>query len=131
MVPLPSSHHCRCLKPLRPSASFTVSQVHNSLTEHISSDLQTAAFCSYRVIASKTLKAEFRHTILVADRSEAGRRSVADLLARASSLLASYDDRLDSTAYRPGRPSRWVSAHILVAFERNSQWKFFSKRYGV
>ena len=22
-------------------------------------------------------------------------------------------------------------AHILVAFERNSQWKFFSKRYGV
>ena len=33
--------------------------------------------------------------------------------------------------YSAGRPSRWASAHILVAFERNSQWKFFSKRYGV
>ena len=33
--------------------------------------------------------------------------------------------------YSAGQPSRWVSAHILVAFERNSQWKFFSKRYGV
>jgi len=33
--------------------------------------------------------------------------------------------------YSTGRPSRWASAHILVAFERNSQWKFFSKRYGV
>jgi len=33
------------------------------------------------------LKAKFHYAILVADRSEAGRRPVADLLARASSML--------------------------------------------
>ena len=35
------------------------------------------------------LKAKFHYAILVADRSEAARRPVADLLTRASSLLAS------------------------------------------
>jgi len=35
------------------------------------------------------IKAKFHYAILVADRSEAGRRPVADLLPRASSLLAS------------------------------------------
>jgi len=35
------------------------------------------------------IKAKFHYAILVADRSAAGRRPVADLLARASSLLAS------------------------------------------
>jgi len=34
-----------------------------------------------------SVKAKFHCDILVADRSEAGRRPVADLLARASSLL--------------------------------------------
>ena len=37
---------------------------------------------------SYPVKAEFHYAILVADRSEAGRRPVADLLAHASSLLA-------------------------------------------
>ena len=39
--------------------------------------------------ATDALKAKFHYAILVADRSEAGRRPVTDLLARASSLLAS------------------------------------------
>jgi len=34
-----------------------------------------------------SVKAKFHYDILVADSSEAGRRPVADLLARASSLL--------------------------------------------
>jgi len=44
----------------------------NALTRHKTPNLQ--------------LKAKFRYAILVADKSEAGRRPVADLLARASKL---------------------------------------------
>jgi len=40
-------------------------------------------------LVADRLEAKFHYAILVADRSEAGRRPVADLLARASSLLAS------------------------------------------
>ena len=38
-------------------------------------------------ISERDVKAKFRYAILVADSSESGRRRVADLLARASSLL--------------------------------------------
>jgi len=37
---------------------------------------------------SKLVEAKFHYAILVAGRFEAGRRPIADLLARASSLLA-------------------------------------------
>ena len=37
----------------------------------------------------RPVRSKFHYAILVADRSEAGRRPVADLLARATSLLAS------------------------------------------
>jgi len=40
-------------------------------------------------LPNASLKAKFHYAILVADRSETGRRPVADRLARASSLLAS------------------------------------------
>jgi len=40
------------------------------------------------------IKAEFHYALLVADRSEAGRRPVVDLLARASEL----DDRPNSSS---------------------------------
>ena len=39
--------------------------------------------------ASYPVKAKFHYAILVADRSDAGRRPVAELVTRASSLLAS------------------------------------------
>jgi len=39
-------------------------------------------------LVADRFKAKFHYAILVADRSEAGRRPVAELLARASSLLA-------------------------------------------
>ena len=42
-----------------------------------------------------------------------------------------WDFRRGCHLYSAGRPSRWASAHILVAFEKNSHWKFFRKRYGV
>jgi len=45
--------------------------------------------CLNDTIDGWIIKAKFHYAIIVADRSEAGRRPVADLLARASSLLAS------------------------------------------
>jgi len=45
-------------------------------------------FCSSCGNYSWSLKANFHYANLVADRPEAGRRPVADLLARARSLLA-------------------------------------------
>jgi len=43
------------------------------------------AMCLYQHCSRRSVKAKFHHAILVADRSEAGRTPVADLLARASS----------------------------------------------
>ena len=53
----------------------------------LSRHVDIARTCS-NLVADR-FEAKFHHAILVADRSEAGRRPVADLLARASSLLAS------------------------------------------
>jgi len=54
----------------------------------LSQHVEIARTCSS--LDADRLEAKFHYVILVADRSEAGRRPVADLLARASSLLASY-----------------------------------------
>ena len=56
---------------------------------------------------------------------------VSQNLRRAIQGMELRNFRRGRHLYSTGRPSRWASAHILVAFERNSQWKFFSKRYGV
>ena len=56
----------------------------------------SSATCQSRPDFRHFLKARFHYAILVADRSEAGRRPVADLLARASSLLVS--DRPNSSS---------------------------------
>ena len=53
----------------------------------LSRHIEIAGTCSNLVAVR--FEAKFHYAILVADRSEAGRRPVADLLARASSLLAS------------------------------------------
>jgi len=45
------------------------------------------AMCLYQHCSRRSVKAKLHHAILVADRSEAGCRPVADLLARAGSLL--------------------------------------------
>jgi len=52
----------------------------------LSQHVEIAQTCS-NLVADR-FEAKFRYAILVEDRSEAGRRHVADLLARASSLLA-------------------------------------------
>jgi len=54
----------------------------------LSRHVEIARTCS-NLVADR-FEAKFHYANLVADRSEAGRRPVADLLARASSLLASY-----------------------------------------
>jgi len=56
---------------------------------------QAPAGSSYLRPGSQLVLAKFHYTILVADRSEAGRRPVADLLACASSLLVASE--LDDT----------------------------------
>jgi len=57
----------------------------------------------YDSVLVNRLKAKFHYAILVADRSEAGRRPVADLLARASSLdSASYAKFQLATGLQPG-----------------------------
>jgi len=66
---------------VRKAAGETMSQRSLPISEtYLARDMQ------YR---SYAVKAKFHYAILVADRSEAGRRPVADLLARANSLLAS------------------------------------------
>ena len=50
--------------------------------------VKTGSF-TQRNIVVYSIKAKFHYAILVADRSEAGRRPVSNLLARASLLLAS------------------------------------------
>ena len=70
------------------SVSETLKRVTHQDTVEIGPTLQRSR--GIIEIGQCTVKAKlFYYAILVADRSEAGRRPVADLLARASSLLAS------------------------------------------
>ena len=53
------------------------------LSRHVEIPRTSSNLVAYR------FEAKFHYAVLVGDRSEAGRRPVADLLARANSLLAS------------------------------------------
>jgi len=52
-------------------------------------DLDNSDGLLYLDYQQQMIKPKFHYAMLVAERSEAGRRPVADLLARATSLLAS------------------------------------------
>jgi len=77
---------------LRRKLEFGLDQLRTGLRPgssrfELSRHVEIARTCS-NLVAGR-FEAKFHYVILVADRSEAGRRPVTDLLARARSLLAS------------------------------------------